>query len=73
MPKEINILVLEDDPGSQNAIQVMMDGESWKVKMLGDADAGLKELAQGSWALVVASLSLVDFSSPLFQILKELA
>jgi len=73
MPKEINILVLEDDPGSQNAIQVMMDGESWKVKMLGDADAALQELAQGSWALVVASLSLVDFGSPLFQVLKELA
>jgi DNA-binding response OmpR family regulator len=73
MPKEINILVLEDDPGSQNAIQVMMDGESWKVKMLGDAGAALQELAQGSWALVVASLSLVDVSSPLFQILKELA
>ncbi len=73
MPKEISILVLEDDPGSQNAIQVMMDGENWKVKILGDADAALQELAQGSWALVVASLGLVELSSPLFQVLKELA
>jgi len=73
MPKEINILVLEDDTGSQNAIQVMMDGESWKVKILADAEAALQELAQGSWALVVACLSLVELSSPLFQVLKELA
>lgn len=73
VPKEINILVLEDDPGSQNAIQVMMDGEGWRVKILDDADAALKELAQGSWALVVASMSLVDLASPLFQVLKELA
>jgi len=73
MPKEINILILEDETASQNAIQVMMDGESWKVKILGDAEAALPALAQGSWALVVASLTLVDFSSPLFQVLKELA
>ena len=73
MPKEINILVLEDDPGSQNAMQVMMDGEGWRVKMLDDPDAALRELAQGSWALVVASMAMVDFTGPLFQILKELA
>ena len=73
MPKEINILVLEDDAESQNAIQMMTDGEGWKVKMLDDAEAGMQELAQGSWALVVANLSMADFSSPLFQILKELA
>jgi len=73
MPKDINILVLEDDAGSQSALQLMMDGEGWKVKMLGDPDAAMQELAQGSWALVVANLSIVDFASPLFQILKELA
>ena len=73
MAKEINILVLEDDAGSQSALHLMMDGEGWKVKMLGDPDAGMQELAHGSWALVVASLSLVDLASPLFQILKELA
>ena len=73
MAKEINILVLEDDSESQNAIQMMMDGEGWKVKILDDADAGMQELAHGSWALVVANLSLANFSTPLFQILKELA
>jgi len=73
MPKEISILVLEDDLESQSAIQMMMDGEGWKVKILGDPDAAMQELAQGSWALVVANLSLADVSSPLFQILKELA
>jgi DNA-binding NtrC family response regulator len=73
VPKEINILVLEDDSESKNAIQMMMDGEGWKVTMLDDADAGMQALAQGTWALVVANLYLADFSSPLFQILKELA
>jgi DNA-binding response OmpR family regulator len=73
VPKEINILVLEDDSESQSAIQMMMDGEGWKVKILGDPDAAMQELAHGSWALVVANLALADFASPLFQILKELA
>jgi DNA-binding response OmpR family regulator len=73
VPKEINILVLEDDRESQSAIRMMMDGEGWKVKILGDTDEAMRELAQGSWALVVANLSLADFASPLFQILKELA
>jgi DNA-binding response OmpR family regulator len=73
MPKEINILVVEDDPGSQNAIQMMLDAEGWRVKIIGDADAAMQELAHGSWALVVANLSIVEPSSPLFQILKELA
>lgn len=73
MAKEISILVLEEDAGSQKAIQMMMEGESWKVKILGDANAAMQELAQGPWALVVASLTLADFSSPLYQILRELA
>jgi len=73
MPKEINLLVLEDDSEAQNAIQMMTDGEGWKVKIMDDADAAMQELAQGTWALVVANLSMADFSSPLFQILKELA
>jgi len=73
MPKEISILVLENDPGSQSAIQMMMDGEGWRMKMVEDADGAMRELAHGSWALVLASLALVDFASPLFQILKELA
>ena len=73
MPKEINILVLEDDAESQSAIQMMMDGEGWKVRIIGDVDEAMQELARGTWALVVANLSLADLSSPLFQILKELA
>jgi DNA-binding response OmpR family regulator len=73
VPKEINILVLENDPGSQNAIQMMMDGEGWRLKIIADPDAALHDLAQGSWALVVASVAMVDFAGPLFQILKELA
>jgi len=73
VPKDISILVLEDDPGSQNVIQVMMDGEGWRVKILDDPDLAMRELAQGTWALVVASLPLVDLAGHLFQLLKELA
>jgi len=73
VPKDINILILEDDAQAQGALQLMMDGEGWRLKMLGDPNAAMQELAHGSWALVVASLSLVDIASPLFQILKELA
>ena len=73
MPKEISILVLDNDPGSQNTVQMMMDGEGWRMKVVDNPDVALQELAHGSWALVIASLTLVDFAGPLFQILKELA
>lgn len=73
MAKELNILVLEDDPGSQKSIQLMLDAEGWRVTLMGDASAAMQELAKGAWALVIASLNLVGLESPLFQILKELA
>jgi len=72
LAKEIHILVLEDDPGSQKSIELMLDAEGWKVTLLSDASAGMQELAKGTWALVIASMSLVEPSGPLFQILKEL-
>ena len=73
MPKDLNILVLEDDPGSQNSIQLMLDAEGWKVMLMADPSAAMQELAKGNLALVIASLSLVNPEGPLFQILKELA
>ena len=73
VPKELHILVLEDDPGSQKSIQLMLDAEGWKVTILGDASTAFQELAKGTWALVIASMTLVDMRGPLFQILKELA
>jgi DNA-binding response OmpR family regulator len=73
VPKELHILVLEDDPGSQKSIQLMLDAEGWKVTLMSDATTAMQELAKGTWALVIASLSLVGLESPLFQILKELA
>jgi DNA-binding response OmpR family regulator len=73
LTKELHILVLEDDPGSQKSIELMLDAEGWKVTVLSDASAGMQELAKGTWALAIASLSLVSLGGPLFQILKELA
>ena len=73
MPKELHILALEDDPGSQKSIHLMLDAEGWKVTLMSDSSTAMQELAKGTWALVIASLSLVGLDSPLFQILKELA
>jgi len=73
VPKEIHILVLEDDPGSQKSIQLMLDAEGWKVTLLDNESAAMQELAKGTWALVIASLTLVELGGPLYQILKELA
>lgn len=70
---EINILVIEDDPGSQSAIQTMLDSEGWRVRVIPEAGAAMQELARGSWALVLASLSVTGLQGPVFLTLKELA
>ncbi len=70
---EIKILVLEEDAASQSALQTMLDSEGWSVQIVAEVSAVMKELARGSWGLVVASLGVTGLSGPVFTTLLELA
>lgn len=69
----VNILVVDDDSASQNALQHVFDTEGWRVSFVPVAKEALRELARGVWTLVVANVALADVRGPLFAILRELA
>jgi DNA-binding response OmpR family regulator len=70
---EIRILALEDDPASQAALHTMLDAEDWVIQIVSDVDAMMKELARGSWGLLIAGLDVIGLSGPVFTTLLELA
>jgi DNA-binding response OmpR family regulator len=73
MPGEINILLIDSDPRTQSAVEHVLLGEGWHVRVVGDARQGMAELAEGGWRLVLVSTDLAPPGSGLFLILAELA
>jgi DNA-binding response OmpR family regulator len=72
-PKEVNILVLDDDTQSQGALRQILDSEGWRVRIVPDIPLFISELKTGEWSLVVANITLTGLESPLFSTLRELA
>jgi DNA-binding NtrC family response regulator len=72
-PSEINILIVDDDGATQDALQQMFDAEGWFSRGVPDAREAMAELAHRRWTLVIANVALADADSPLFAMLKELA
>ncbi|HEV2287944.1 MAG TPA: hypothetical protein VGR81_03225 [Candidatus Acidoferrales bacterium] len=72
-PSDINILIVDDDGVTQDALQQMFDAEGWFSRGVPDPREAMAELAHRHWTLVIANIALVDADSPLFAMLKELA
>ncbi|HYA97608.1 MAG TPA: hypothetical protein VEH49_05900 [Methylomirabilota bacterium] len=72
-PRQVGILILDDDPASQTALRQILDAEGWRVRIVPDNRALLSELATGEWALVVANIALTGVDTPAFLTLKELS
>ncbi len=72
-PRQVGILILDDDAASQTALRQILDAEGWRVRVVHDARALLSELATGEWSLVMADAVLVGVDSPALLMLKELA
>lgn len=70
---EISILVFDDDTESQNALRVLLDAEGWRVRVVPLLTEGMKELARGSWSMVIANVALTGLDGPVFATLSELA
>jgi DNA-binding response OmpR family regulator len=72
-PRQVGILVLDDDAQGAGAVRQILDSEGWRVRIVPDVQFLHSELKTGAWSLVIANISLVGFTSPTFMTLRELA
>lgn len=72
-PRQVSILVLDDDARGHGILRQILDSEGWGVHILPDPRVMLGELATGKWSLVIANIALTGFDTPVFQTLRELA
>jgi DNA-binding response OmpR family regulator len=71
-PKQVGILILDDDTSGQAALKQILDSEGWRVRMVPDLKLFLAELRTGEWSLVIANVTVMGTESPLFITLREL-
>jgi DNA-binding response OmpR family regulator len=72
-PRQVGILVLEENPQNAAAVRQLLDSEGWRVNIVADANLLLDELRNGEWALVVANVAVTGTDSQAFLTLRELA
>jgi DNA-binding response OmpR family regulator len=72
-PRQVGILVLDNDPNGASAVKQVLDSEGWRVRVVPDAKALLNELKSADWSLVVANAAAMDLDSPAFFTLREIA
>ena len=72
-PRQVGILVLDDDPHGASAVKQVLDSEGWRVRLVPDAKMLLSELKSADWSLVVANVAKVGVEGAAFIILQEIA
>jgi DNA-binding response OmpR family regulator len=72
-PRQVRILVLDDDVQGQVALRQILDSEGWLVHIVPDTKLLLAELKTGEWSLVIANVAMTGLHSPLFFTLRELS
>ena len=72
-PRQLGILVLEEDAENAAGVRQLLDSEGWRVNIVADPNLLLTELRNGEWALVVANIAVLGTDSAAFITLNELA
>jgi len=72
-PKQVNILVLDEEGASAGALRQVLDSEGWRVRIIADTKLLLTELRTGEWSLVITNIALLGLDSPGYLTLRELA
>lgn len=72
-PRDVRILILDDDEHSQAALWQVLDSEGWEFRVAPLPGDALRELARGNWTLVIANVAMTGIEGSLFATLKELA
>ena len=73
VPKQVGILVLENDPGNSTALKQILDSEGWRVRIIEDVPMLHVELKTADYSLLIANVALLGVESTTFQVLRELA
>ena len=72
-PKQVGILILDDEDNNRGALRQILDSEGWRVRLVQDPNLLLAELKSGEWSLVIANIALAGTDTPTFITLRELA
>jgi len=72
-PRQVGIIVLDNEPHGASAVKQVLDSEGWRVRVVPDAKMLLSELKSADWSLVVANAAAMDLDSPTFFTLREIA
>jgi len=72
-PRQVSILVLDNDAVGASALRQILDAEGWRVRLLQDVGLLMSELKSAEWSLVIANISQINVQGPVFAILRELA
>ena len=72
-PRQVSILVLDEDNQNAAALRQILDSEGWRVRVVNEARDLLADLRSAEWALVIANVALIGVDSPLFLTLREIA
>jgi DNA-binding response OmpR family regulator len=72
-PRQVSILVLDEDNQNASALRQILDSEGWRVRVVNEARDLLADLRSAEWSLVIANVALLGVESPLFLTLREIA
>ena len=72
-PRQVGILILDDDSQNQETLRQILDSEGMRVRLVSDTKYLFSELKTGEWSLVIANIALTGTDSPAFITLRELA
>jgi DNA-binding response OmpR family regulator len=72
-PRQVGILILDEDDQNLGALKQILDSEGWRVRLVREPRLLFSELKSGEWSLVVANIALAGVDTPVFSILRELA
>jgi DNA-binding response OmpR family regulator len=72
-PRQVGILILDDEDQNQGALHQILDSEGWRVRLVQDPKLLFTELKSGEWSLVIANVALTGIDTPAFTTLRELA
>ena len=72
-PRQVGILILDEDDNNQGTLRQILDSEGWRVRLVQDPKLLLADLKSGEWSLVIANVALAGIDTPMFVTLRELA
>ena len=72
-PKQVGILILDDEDNNRGVVRQILDSEGWRVRLVQNPNLLLAELKSGEWSLVIANIALAGTDTPIFITLRELA